>query len=345
MHLAAAVVNYSRPGGGGRGDMTAQHAGSRNNEAATGARTALLGWFAVVCLAYYYKPVLCGGVGQGLGIRAVCESSFRGISTNHWIEIIVYSPVMWFGLHRAKAGVFARARNHRPASSVRRRELAADFGVALMLYGFGLHVANVIEIYSRSHGATGAGAVYDLTYFIDEGLSHYVILLSLFFVLGWLIINDPPDRTVCPTLATLIGVAHGVERGVAFIEAGKWFLFVPVLAWFAVAITARWQEHDRNARRAGQDFFFRYAVSFALTMPITVGWYRLSFGSFEQPSRLPNVAHAPLAVGMVLITAAGATIAIAAPWIGGKARRPRRPGVPVGVAQSTQFIAESAPSR
>ena len=128
-------------------------------------------------------------------------------------------------------------------------------------------------------------------------------------------------------------------------EAGKWFLFVPVLVWFGVAIAARWQGHDRDARRAGRDFFFRYACSFALTMPVTIGWYRLSFGSFEQPSRLSNVAHTPLAVGMVIITCAGATIAIAASWIAGKTCRRRRPGVLDGVPRSTQFIAESASSR
>ena len=82
--------------------------------------------------------------------------------------------------------------------------------------------------------------MYDLTYFLDEDLSHYVIQLSLFFVLGWLIAYDRPDRVEGATVALLIGVAHGVERGVSFVESGKSFFVLPVLSWFVFAVeTAR----------------------------------------------------------------------------------------------------------
>ena len=209
----------------------------------------LVVWFTATCLAYYYKPLMCGGVADSLGAGGFCDASVRGISMNQWAEIVLYCPSMWLGLHLSKRDVFEGARVHRgERHSLQRQELAADLGIALLLYGYGLHVANVIEIHSRRDARITSGSVYDLTYFLDEDLSHYVIQLSLFFVLGWLIAYDRPDRVEGATVALLIGVAHGVERGVSFVESGKSFFVFPVLSWFVFAVVTRWRR--RRSRLA-----------------------------------------------------------------------------------------------
>ena len=271
----------------------------------------LVVWFTATCLAYYYKPLMCGGVVDSLGAGGFCDASVRGISMNQWAEIVLYCPSMWLGLHLSKRDVFEGARVHRgERHSLQRQELAADLGIALLLYGYGLHVANVIEIHSRRDARITSGSVYDLTYFLDEDLSHYVIQLSLFFVLGWLIAYDRPDRVEGATVALLIGVAHGVERGVSFVESGKSFFVLPVLSWFVFAVVTRWRRHDRNWRRCSKDFFCRYTFSFCVMLPITVAWYRVAFDSFTQPSRLLPPQVPVLGFGMVALTVLGSVVAV-----------------------------------
>src|SRR5512144_780480 len=85
----------------------------------------LVVWFTVTCLAYYYKPVVCGGVADSLGAGGACETPARGISMNYWVEIVLYCPLMWLGLHLATRHVFEGARMHRAERhALRRQEFA-----------------------------------------------------------------------------------------------------------------------------------------------------------------------------------------------------------------------------
>ncbi len=266
-------------------------------------RTNVVGWFAVVVFAYYYKAVLCGFLGHIVGLDFICSSMIRGIDTNHWIEIIVYCPLLWLALHQVNTDVFGDLRaDPRSLRSNRRLHLVGEFAIALVIYGTGIHIANVIEIYSRERANLDAGNLYHLIYLLDEGVSHYVQFVPLFFVIGWFIINDRPGRTSHPVLAVFFGAGHGVERAVGIIEGAKWFLGPPTVVWIAFAAWLRWR---KVGRAAANEFFFRYAIAFIVTLPLTQLTYLLRFHSFAQPSHLTDGRLIQVSIGAIIITLLG----------------------------------------
>jgi hypothetical protein len=276
-------------------------------------RTRATIWFGVVVFAYYYKALFCGLIGHTLGFEAICFTWIRGISTNHWIEIIVYCPLLWLGLHMVNNDVFGNVPTRAEALRRHRRSyLVSEFAIALVLYGTGVHIANVIEIFSRERAGLEDGSVYDLVYFLDEGISHYLQFVPLFFVIGWWIINDRPGRTEHSWIALFFGVGHGIERAIGIIEGGKWFLGPPTVAWIALAALIRWK---RVGSRARHEFFFRYAVAFCISIPIGQLAYYTRFGSFAQPSGLGEDRLTEVGLGGVVLTVAGvATLSLADRW-------------------------------
>ncbi|MCP3933895.1 MAG: hypothetical protein GY708_00835 [Actinomycetia bacterium] len=271
-------------------------------------------WFAIVLFAYYYKALLCGLAAHTLGLVVVCEPLIWGISVNHWIEIIVYCPLMWLALRQVNVGVFGdtslATTDSRPTTrgDVRRHKLIGEAAIAIYLYGTGIHITNVIEIYSREEEGVTSGDVYDLIYFLDEGLSHYLQFIPLFFVLGWFVMHDRPGRTGSPTLALLFGVGHGVERAIGIIEGGKWFLGPPTVVWLTMCVVLRMCRRGPEAR---DEFFVRYAITFCVTLPLAQVAYWLRFGSFDQPSNLGASALAEMAVGGIILTATGGLVVLA----------------------------------
>ena len=224
------------------------------------------GWW---CSRDYYKAVLVGFAGGVLGIEWLGGTLIHGISTNHWIEIIVYCPLLWLALHQINEDVFdvefGSALDRRANA---RRRLIGDFAIVLVIYGTGVHIANVIEIYSREQRGIEQGDVYNLVYFLDEGFSHYLQFVPLFFVIGWFVIHDRPRLEVYPTVALFLGAGHGVERAIGIIEGGKWFLGAPTVVWLGAAAWIRRCRLRRLGIDARDDFFFRYAFSFCVTLPI-----------------------------------------------------------------------------
>jgi hypothetical protein len=262
-------------------------------------RTRATAWFGVIVFAYYYK-VLFGVAERGFGLPV--DRWILGIDVNHWIETIVYCPLLWFALHQVNTDVFgdppegaAAFRRHR------RLNTTSEFAIALVLYGTGLHIANVVELYSQRKDAT-SGDVYDLVYFLDEGVSHYVQFVPLFFVLGWFVVNDRIDRTGHASLAVFFGVGHGIERAVGIIEGGKWFLAPLAIVWLLVAVVLR---VHRRGSLALDEFFVRYALAFCVSLPLGVAMYRARYGSFAQPSRLETAEVAQMAFGAVAATLFG----------------------------------------
>jgi hypothetical protein len=293
-------------------------------------RRHAIGWFAVVVFAYYYKAVLVGFVGGVLGYEALGGTLIHGISTNHWIEIVIYCPLLWLALHQINENVFDVERG--PAGGRRvhaRRRLIGEFAIALVIYGTGVHIANVIEIYSREQRGIEQGDVYELVYFLDEGFSHYLQFVPLFFVIGWFVIHDRPRLGVYPTVALFLGAAHGVERAVGIIEGGKWFLGAPTVVWLGSAAWIRRNQLRRLGIDARDDFFFRYAFSFCVTLPIAQLAYLGRFGSFAQPSNLADSGARLMGIGVIVLTAIG-TCALAASerWWNPQRRR----AVPAGLA-------------
>jgi hypothetical protein len=180
--------------------------------------------------------------------------------------------------------------------------LVGELAIALVIYGTGIHIANVIEIYARERAGANEGDLYDLIYLLDEGISHYVQFVPLFFVIGWFIINDRPGRTQHSTIAVFFGVGHGVERAVGIIEGAKWFLGPPTVVWIALAAWLRWR---KVGHAATGEFFFRYAVAFCVALPVSQAAYYLRFQSFDQPSHLTDGHVVQLALGAIALTTLG----------------------------------------
>ncbi len=280
-----------------------------------------VGWFAVVVFAYYYLAVLVGFMGGVLGMERLGGTMVHGISTNHWIEIVIYCPLLWLALHQVNESVFGADRG--------RRQLIAEFAVALVIYGTGVHIANVIEIYSREQRGIEEGDVYDLVYFLDEGFSHYLQFVPLFFVIGWFVINDRPRVGVSPTVALFLGAGHGVERAIGIIEGGKWVLGAPTVVWIGTAAVIRRRRLHRFAVDPRDDFFFRYAIAFCVTLPVAQLTYLGRFGSFAQPSKLAESGARLTAVGVIALTAIGTSALVASErWWNPHRRQP----VPAGLA-------------
>jgi len=287
-------------------------------------RAHTIGWFAVVVFAYYYKAVLVGFMGGVLGMESLGGTMIHGISTNHWIEIIIYCPLLWLALHQVNENVFANDRG--------RRRLLGDFAIALVIYGTGVHIANVIEIYSREQRGIHEGDVYNLVYFLDEGFSHYLQFVPLFFVIGWFVINDRPRLGVYPTVAVFLGVGHGVERAVGIIEGGKWFLGAPTVVWLGATAWIRRRRLQRLGLDPRDDFFFRYAISFCVTLPVAQLMYLGRFGSFTQPSELTGSGARLTGIGVIVLTAIGTWSIVASErWWNPHGRR----HVPAGRAASS----------
>ncbi len=269
---------------------------------------AVTAWFAVVIFAYSYKAIVCGLLDHLLGVEFFCTPLIRGISVNHWIETLLYCPLLWFALHQVNADVFGGPLASGMSARTRARlRLAGDFAIAIVLYGTGVHIANVIEINAREEQGITDGELYELVYFLDEGLSHWLQFIPLFFVIGWFVVWDRPGRSFHPSVAVAFGVAHGVERAIGIIEGGKWFVGPPTVLWLAACVALRARRQGAAARN---EFFVRYAIAFCLAHPVALVVYRARFGSFVQPStlsdaRLTEVIASAAAVVIVTIAVGG----------------------------------------
>lgn len=280
-----------------------------NQELTTQIRTPATAWFAVFVFARLYTAVLNDFLGRILGLEFISYTWIHGIPTYLWLEIIFYGPVIWLALTQVNADVFgdvpaepAALRKHR------RLQFIATFAIAILIYGIGIHVTDTIEVLSREREQITDGAVYDLVYFLDEGLSHYIQFFPLFFVMGWFLIFDRGGRTGHPYIALFLGVVHGIERAVGIIEGEKWFLGPAVIVWMAMAAWLRWR---RVGSAASAEFFFRHAVAFCLTLPASQVLYYTRFHSFPPPSLLSDGELTQLAVGAVVLTVVGSVLVAA----------------------------------
>jgi hypothetical protein len=265
-------------------------------------------WFSVFVFARLYTAVLNDFLGRIVGLEFISYTWIHGIPTYLWVEIIVYGPIIWLALTMVCADVFGDAPSDPQALRKHRRlQFAATFAIAILIYGIGIHATDTLSVLSERKGETD-GEVYELIYFLDEGLSHYVQFFALFFVMGWFLIFDRPGRNAFPYIALFLGVVHGIERGVGIIEGEKWFLGPIVLAWMGLAIWLRWRRVGSAAR---SEFFFRHAVIFCLALPLTLAVYYLWFQSFPPPSSLNDTQLEQMAVGAVLLSVVGTAVVMA----------------------------------
>ena len=274
----------------------------------TRLRTAAVAWFAVVVFGRLYTVTMCDIPSRVFGFDGLCRTWIHGIPTYLWVELIVYGPLMWFALHQVTTDVFGDVPTEPIALRRHRRiKFAATAGIAMFVYGVGVHVADTIEVFSRERMGVTDGEVYELVYFIDEGVSHYIQFVSLFFVMGWFVLFDRTGRRTHRYVALFLGAAHGVERGLGTTEGEKWYLTPVVVAWVVVAA---WLRHHRVGPAAFEEFFFRYAVVLAVMMPACQVAYFLWFDGFQPPSEFGDADYAQLAVGAVALTVVGTGAAI-----------------------------------
>ena len=299
----------------GGGSPAAPPAGG---DSLTRVRTAAVAWLAVVIFGRLYTVVLCDVPELMFGVDWLCRTWIRGIAPYLWVELLVYGPLMWFALHQIVTDAFGDVPTEPAALRRHRRlQLAATAGAAMFLYGVGVHVADTIEVYSREAVGVTDGEVYRLVYFLDEGVAHYIQFLSLFFVIGWIVLFGRTGRTTHAQLALFLGAAHGVERALGTTEGEKWYITPLVVAW---VVTAIWLRRRRVGPAAWDEFFVRYAVVLAMVMPVCQIGYALWFDGFPTPSTFDDSDYAQLAVGAVALTAIATGVAI------GVDRRLRRPG-------------------
>jgi hypothetical protein len=276
-----------------------------NQELTTQIRTPVTAWFAVFVFARLYTAVLNDFLGRILGLEFISYTWIYGIPTYLWLEIIFYGPVIWLALTQVNADVFGDVPTEPEALRRHRRlQFAATFAIAVLIYGIGIHVTDTLSVLSEREDMT-EGAVYELIYFLDEGLSHYIQFFPLFFVMGWFLIYDRPGRTAYPSIALFLGAVHGIERGVGIIEGEKWFLGPAVIAWMALAAWLRWR---RVGSAAPAEFFFRHAVAFCLTLPASQFLYYIWFDAFPPPSSLSDSEITQMAVGAVVLAVVGTVV-------------------------------------
>lgn len=276
-----------------------------NEERMNQIRTPVTAWFSVFVFARLYTAVLNDFFGRILGLEFISYTWIHGIPTYLWIEIIFYGPIIWLALTQVNADVFGDVPTEpRALRRHRRLQFAATFAIAILIYGIGIHVTDTLSVLSEREHMT-EGEVYELIYFLDEGLSHYVQFFPLFFVMGWFVIYDRPGRTANPSLGLFLGAVHGIERGVGIIEGEKWFLGPAVIVWMALAAWLRWR---RVGSTATAEFFFRHAIAFCLTLPASQLLYYIWFDSFSAPSSLSDSEITQMAVGAIILAVAGTAV-------------------------------------
>jgi hypothetical protein len=79
---------------------------------------------------------------------------------------------------------------------------------------------------------------------------------------------------------------------------------------------------------ARDDFFFRYAFSFCVTLPIAQLTYLGRFGSFAQPSKLADSGARLMGIGVIVLTVIGTCVLVASErWWNPHGRRAVQPGL------------------
>ena len=137
----------------------------------------------------------------------------------------------------------------------------------LWAMGQGMHLA----ANSIGHLLSPGSNAYDLTYFYDEVLSHYlwhsaVILLAvLLLVRGWRHFYD--EGAGFSWLVILAGILHGITLGVIFIEGGTALLGI-LFTLFLILVIVIWGS-NRLKTQPLVAFFFNSSVVGLLIMG---GW-------------------------------------------------------------------------
>ncbi|MFK7775314.1 MAG: hypothetical protein AB8F94_24455 [Saprospiraceae bacterium] len=254
-----------------------------------------------ICTAYHYKLIFCGFFGKVLGYSWICNTMIHGVSTNHWFEQLVYAPLLWYVMYRIIIVVFGPHHREVLGKSVQTKKVLALFFATIHIYALGIHFTNTIEIYSRVHLDISSGPLYEQIFWVDEVLSHWIQFFFYFLFFAWLITYDRLDREDGGKIAIFTGLLHGLERSIGVIEGDNPYSALVFGTWILIACLIRWKNHKKDFTRVWKDFFFRYGLTFGISMPIGLLSYHLTFDGFIQPSTMKDSAWEVVVFGAVFI--------------------------------------------
>lgn len=162
--------------------------------------------------------------------------------------------------------------------------------IGLFLYGHAMHMtANAINTFSteiRNYRAQIPTDTYDLIYFLDENLGHWLIYVGLFGLLGvWLLEDQLESR---PAWITAVpGALVGLFQAVAIIESSHPWLGPVALIYLCGMLSIRIRARHENLLSIWKGRpVARFVILVMAAILIGEVIYLLSMGSFIQPSQL-----------------------------------------------------------
>jgi hypothetical protein len=189
---------------------------------------------------------------------------------------VVLIPLYWMLFRSSSSGV-----------SHHREELVFMIFAALWVSGQGMHLsANSINNLSENLADSKVidilnTSIYQLTYFYDEYLSHYLWHIGILGLAGLLIYREWRSPTFATTnwwLAGIGGVIYGLTSFLIFLEGNTVLMGLP-FALITVLLILAWGRNKLSQKPVMAFFFCSYAVAIVLL----AGW-GLYFKGFPPPS-------------------------------------------------------------
>jgi hypothetical protein len=161
--------------------------------------------------------------------------------------------------------------------------------VGLFLYGHAMHLtANAINTYSTEvHDYIGIipADTYELIYFLDEDLGHWLLYAGLFGLLGtWTVSSDVRGRSLSAALA---GAVAGLALALSVIESSHAWIGFAAAAWLVLCVL--WKLRSAGglwAARWRSDPLLAFATLVGVFLVVGELAYLLVMGSFAEPSEL-----------------------------------------------------------
>ena len=169
--------------------------------------------------------------------------------------------------------------------STQAEEIVFMIFAAVWALGHGMHLAansidNLIENLSKTHVIDiTASTIYQLTYFLDEHLSHYLWHIGVLGLAGIIIYREwrrPADKPTVWWITILAGVLYGFTYFCIFLEGQTVPLGFPAAAIF-LTFTLIWGRKQLPEKPILAFFFISALVAFVLF----TGW-GLYWGGFPQ---------------------------------------------------------------
>lgn len=207
-------------------------------------------------------------------------------------SLIVTMPFFAIILFKFYELVFKQSQYHTKQSY----KFAYFFSVATFFIGNGLHIAsNAIHAYYtevKNYSNIIPRDLNDLIYFLDEQLSHLIIIASLAVIFILLILCDSSNKYEIisftnRSIVISIAVLHGVWLMISFVESTLIYigLISAILPTILIALLA-YKKSESFINFIGKRYLIFYLLISFLTVIISSIVYSIIFGGFIEPSKL-----------------------------------------------------------